>query len=47
MNLPANKPVLDVDAYETDPYISEIIADINKVFPDKPVYYDKRDLKLS
>jgi len=37
------KPVLDVDAYETDPKISEIIADINKVFPNKPVYYAKRD----
>ena len=29
------KPVFDVDAYETDPNIDEILAEINKVFPDK------------
>ena len=33
------KPVLDVDTYETDPSISEIIANSNKVFPNKSVYY--------
>ena len=37
------KPVFDVDAYETDPNIDEILADINKVFPDKSVYYAKRE----
>jgi hypothetical protein len=37
------KPILDVDAYETDPNINEILAEINKVFPNKSVYYAKRD----
>jgi len=36
------KPVLDVDAYETDPNIDDILADINKVFPNKSVYYAER-----
>ncbi len=37
------KPILDVDAYETDPNINEILAELNKVFPNKEVYYAKRD----
>jgi hypothetical protein len=37
------KPILDVDAYETDPSINEILAKIKKGFPKKSVYYAKRD----
>ena len=37
------KPVFDIDAYDSDINISEITADINKVFPNKPIYYAKRD----
>ncbi len=37
------KPILDVDAYETDPNINEILPEINKVFHIKPVHYARRD----
>ena len=37
------KPVFDVDAYEVEPDINEIIADINKIFPGKSVNYAKRE----
>ncbi len=37
------KPVFDIDAYEYDIIVSEIIADINKLFSDKPDYYAKRE----
>jgi len=37
------KPVFDIDAYEKDIIVSEITADFNKLFPDKPVYYAKRE----
>ena len=37
------KPTLDVDAYIKDIDVSEVITDINKIFPDKPVKYAKRD----
>ena len=37
------KPVLDVDAYETDPNINEILVNIEKLFPNNSVYYAKRD----
>jgi hypothetical protein len=35
------KPTLDVDAYIKDIDVSEVISDINKIFPDKPVKYAK------
>ena len=31
------KPIFDVDAYEVNPNIDEIFADIHKKFPDKPI----------
>ena len=37
------KPVFDIDAYDTKPDINCIIADINKIFPDKPVKYAVRE----
>ena len=37
------KPVFDVDAYDTEPDIEAIIADIQKLFPNKPVNYAKRE----
>ena len=37
------KPVFDVDAYEAEPDVNEIIADINKIFPGKSVNYAKRE----
>jgi len=37
------KPIFDIDAYDTDPDINSIITDINKIFPNKPVKYAKRD----
>ena len=38
------KPVFDIDAYDAIPDINSIlvIADINKIFPDKPVEYAER-----
>ena len=37
------KPTFDVDAYIKDIDVSEVISDINKIFPDKPVKYAKRE----
>ena len=37
------KPVFDIDAYDAKPDINSIIADINKIFPDKPVKYAERE----
>jgi hypothetical protein len=37
------KPVFDVDAYNIDPDINEIMADIKKIFPDKIVKFAKRE----
>ena len=37
------KPVLDVDAYETDINIDEVIADIKRIFPNKVIFYAKRE----
>ena len=37
------KPVFDIDAYDSDIIMNEVIADINKVFPNKSIYYAKRD----
>ena len=37
------KPILDVDAYDAEPNIDEIIADIQKIFPNKSVNYAKRE----
>jgi hypothetical protein len=37
------KPVFDIDAYNTEPNISSIITDINKIFPGKPIKYAKRE----
>ena len=37
------KPTLDVDAYIKDIDVSEVICEINKIFPNKPVKYAKRD----
>ena len=39
------KPVFDVDAYDAEPDINEIIADIQKVFPEKSVNYAKREAR--
>jgi hypothetical protein len=39
------KPTLDVDAYINDIDVSEVISEINKIFPDKPVKYAKRELR--
>ena len=36
------KPVFDVDAYETEPDIDDIIAKIHILFPDKQVNHAKR-----
>ena len=37
------KPIFDIDAYDTDPNIDEIILDINTLFPEKTVNYAKRE----
>ena len=37
------KPVFDIDAYDSDINMNEVIADINKVFPNKSIYCAKRD----
>jgi hypothetical protein len=37
------KPTLDVDAYIKDIDVSEVISDIDKIFPDKPVKCAKRE----
>ena len=37
------KPVFDVDAYKTDINIDEVKHIINDIFPDKPIYYCKRE----
>ena len=37
------KPIFDIDAYDTKPDINEIINDINKLFPNKPVKYAERE----
>jgi hypothetical protein len=37
------KPVFDVDAYDEDININEVIADINLIFPNKSVKYAKRE----
>ena len=37
------KPILDIDAYDAEPDIKEIIADIHKIFPNKLINYAKRD----
>ena len=36
------KPVFDVDAYDNDININEVKADINKIFPNKDIYYANR-----
>jgi len=36
------KPVFDVDAYENDIDINQVIADIQKVFPNKTINHAKR-----
>ena len=36
------KRVFDFDAYDAKPGIHNIIADINKIFSDKPVWYAER-----
>lgn len=37
------KPVFDVDAYNNDIDINAVISKINEVFPEKDVYYAKRE----
>lgn len=37
------KPVFDVDAYNNDIDIASVISKINEVFPEKAVYYAKRE----
>lgn len=37
------KPVFDVDAYNIDIDIDEVKKDINKIFPEKSIYYAKRE----
>ena len=37
------KPVFDVDAYNNDIDINAVISKINEVFPNKDVYYAKRE----
>ena len=41
------KPCFDVDAYEKDVDVNEIIGIINKLFPDKQVNYGKRNPRLT
>lgn len=37
------KPVFDIDAYNNDININEVIADINQIFPGKSLFYAKRE----
>ena len=37
------KPVFDVDAYNDDIDIASVISKINELFPEKAVYYAKRE----
>jgi len=37
------KPIFDIDAYDAKPDIHSIIADINKLFPNKSVKYAERE----
>lgn len=39
------KPIFDVDAYGQDIDIDEVKKDINNIFPDKNIYYAKRDVR--
>ena len=39
------KTVFDIDAYDAWPEIHNIIDDINKIFPDKPVKHLKANRK--
>ena len=37
------KPTLDVDAYINDIDVTEVFDSLNKIFPEKPVKYAKRE----
>ena len=37
------KPVFDVDAYNNDIDVVNVKLDINKLFPEKSIYYAKRE----
>jgi len=40
------KPVFDIDAYETDINIDEVKSTINTIFPDKDIYFAKREPRI-
>ena len=39
------KPVFDVDAYDNDIDVNSVKSDINTLFPDKSIYYAKREAR--
>jgi hypothetical protein len=40
------KPIFDIDAYNIEPDLNEIKADINKIFPDKTLILLKRTKRI-
>ena len=40
------KPVFDIDSFDEDIDVSRVKFDINKMFPNKTIYYAKRDARM-